>query len=260
MITLDLLARTFLLIGQEWFIMLFLVIGFWGIKRNVFGPLLLALMASLVINKFLKHYFQIPLPPAVVPNLDKAAYGFPSGHTQSVALLLSWLVLEWRQRWFTILAVLWLIGYMWGIVHAGYHYPADPLAGTVVGLWWCLTCRWLFSRTWAQDRLPWVGILLALAVTPLLFFVPWTPTVGYIIGMIVFSFGWGIGQRRCVSIDEKLTSRAIALVSVLCAVFLCYFYIKNALPLVLPASWVFIGWYALLALVMSTSGWLFRKA
>tara|TARA_B100001248_G_scaffold260540_1_gene249083 strand:+ start:99443 stop:100249 length:807 start_codon:yes stop_codon:yes gene_type:complete len=257
---LEIIAKTLLLPGQEWFIMILLIIGFWGIKRRIFGALLLALLGSFILNKFLKHFFQVPLPPGVAPNLDAKAYGFPSGHTQSVTLILTWLALEWKQRWFSIGVVVWLAGYLWAIVHMGYHYPVDPPAGLIVGLWWCFTCRWLFDRPWIKDQPYWAGVLLALGVSPLLFFVPWVPTVGYFAGMLGFSLGWSLIEGRCEFSSQSFFGRMFSIFGVIVAVLLCHIYIKGWFHVLLPQRWVFIGWFTFLAFVFSTAGYVFRRA
>jgi undecaprenyl-diphosphatase len=94
-----------------------------------FLPVVLAAaLSELVTNMFLKNYFARARPPGAI----LTDYSFPSGHaTFAWALAVVLAAKEPRARYFFyILAILISLSR----VYLGVHYPADVVAGCIVGL------------------------------------------------------------------------------------------------------------------------------
>lgn len=73
-------------------------------------------------------------------------YGTISAHaatTCSVALLGSWVV---RERWFTLLAILWVLLVSYSRIYLAYHFPLDILYGLLLGTAAGLLTMGLFKR------------------------------------------------------------------------------------------------------------------
>jgi len=108
--------------------------------RQLLG-LSLAVLVATAVKDELKWAFGRPWPYAWIkfglyqfsPFTDGNLYGaFPSGHTAYAAAplcLMCWLAPRFKAVWLGLILVVML-----GLVGAGYHYPADVVAGFFVGL------------------------------------------------------------------------------------------------------------------------------
>lgn len=147
---LELLAWFFSLVGSYWTAPL-MMLGLWGwsksatipargaaILRRLIGfsvAFLLALLAATV----LKLWLDFPRPPAVLGDLVHVLgdierhYSLPSGHATYAALVVGalWPLMGLRGRIGLVLYAT-LVG--WSRVAAGMHFPADVLAGWVLGV------------------------------------------------------------------------------------------------------------------------------
>jgi membrane-associated phospholipid phosphatase len=100
----------------------------------------LAVLVATAMKDELKWAFGRPWPYAWIdfglyrftPFTDSNLYGaFPSGHTAYIAAplcLMCWLAPRYKAVWLGLIGMVML-----GLVAAGYHYPADVVAGFFVG-------------------------------------------------------------------------------------------------------------------------------
>lgn len=107
--------------------------------RQLLG-LSLAVLVATAMKDELKWAFGRPWPYAWIdfglyrftPFTDSNLYGaFPSGHTAYIAAplcLMCWLAPRYKAVWLGLIGMV-----MVGLVAAGYHYPADVVAGFFVG-------------------------------------------------------------------------------------------------------------------------------
>ncbi len=112
-----------------------------GIRTRQLLGLSLAVLVATAIKDELKWAFGRPWPYSWMrdglyqfsPFTDSNLYGaFPSGHTAYIAAplcLMCWLAPRYKAVWLGLIGVV-----MFGLVAAGYHYPADVVAGFFVGL------------------------------------------------------------------------------------------------------------------------------
>lgn len=116
---------------------------------------LLAISGAAMLGNLMKGWIQRARPELW---LDTAAtsFGFPSGHaTHSMAIVIALLVLLRLSSWHTaalfaglLFAV--LVGFSRMVL--GYHYPSDILAGWMLALFWVMTLRVLFNRSYLTLR------------------------------------------------------------------------------------------------------------
>lgn len=123
--------------------------------------------ASLLIVSLLKVTFALPRPSLVIGEAVQligeadSRYGFPSGHATFSALVTStlWPLAIKRLRWILI-AYLVLVG--WSRIAAGMHFPADVVAGWIVGFVSVAIAR--KAHLWRSARAPLAWPWIALAI------------------------------------------------------------------------------------------------
>ncbi len=136
------MANFFLFFGSAKVVTFLIALGYFLYDPVRFGRLIQLVVFSIIVNKVLKGYFQVPLLPTVGPG-----WSFPSGHAQTATVVYLWLLLEWRfslknlpfnwpaykDKWaIPFLAI--IVGEAWALVAAGYHQPEDVMAGVGVGI------------------------------------------------------------------------------------------------------------------------------
>lgn len=108
--------------GDIYFGLLVVALILWSGKRRAGIGLTLLLLVDLFFNTGLKALFRMPRPPGV----QGLAYSFPSGHTQRISALTTYL----HEPWFLILIL--LVAY--SRIALGVHYWQDVIAGLAIGL------------------------------------------------------------------------------------------------------------------------------
>jgi membrane-associated phospholipid phosphatase len=124
---------------------LFLIDAWWQARRRVDAPQAVAtavltgvgaVVAVLVNQQLISPAIARPRPCRVLPQVEvllpcSADYSMPSDHTMIAgAFVVGLCVLSWR---YGIAAVLVALLLAFGRVYVGVHYPADTLAGLVIG-------------------------------------------------------------------------------------------------------------------------------
>lgn len=220
---LDTLARSFLLVTNEYIIVGILALGYMAGGRGLFGRTLLLLLFTMQLNPFLKAIFEVPLHPS----LNKEGFGFPSGHFQSAAVLWLWLAWECRRRVVWLLASVFLLGCGWALVHFDYHYPVDVWAALGFAILTCVIFEWVL-RLWVRQR----GRLLLLGIIMWFITIPmfvWTysalphPTYLWLSqgALCGFVLGWWVSSGR-YGRQEHLPFRLMRLVLGVLGIVLLY--------------------------------------
>ncbi len=138
----------FSLIGDGGFI--WIILGtFYYLKKKNWGKWFefISTLASLsiLVILILKPFFQRPRPlTGYNPSLSGDEFSFPSGHAASSWAMAWFLARDWpaKRYWFYLLAL--LITY--SRLYLGKHYPADLLAGTLLGIAWTVFLRYCFFK------------------------------------------------------------------------------------------------------------------
>jgi len=133
---------------------------------------LAAFAISGLMAQMLKHLFNFPRPPALLPDVHLLgaalqSHSFPSGHATSdgvmvVTAFLLWSVQNWRS-W--LVASLFLLA-AYGRIYGGVHFPLDVVAGLGLGAisMWVV---WRWSEGWPVanwNRNPWIRKFCGLAL------------------------------------------------------------------------------------------------
>jgi membrane-associated phospholipid phosphatase len=145
----------------------------------VWAGILATLTATLMVN-LLKHYFDIPRPPAVIsPDIIHItgpaihAHSFPSGHTVTAFTLAGILMFYFRSVIARLLITILAIAIGLSRIAVGVHWPSDVLAGASLGIIFAVTGVYVISRTsWTSNRAAQliIGFLLILSDIYLLVF------------------------------------------------------------------------------------------
>jgi len=150
---LTVLMKAFTLLGDEEFFLLALPLAFWLWSPRKMGRLGIVLLATVVLNDFLKGIFQVPRPEEISHLVHADGWNVPSGHAQCAIVLWGWLAWELRRRWVSVVAVILILGVAFSRMYLGVHDLLAITAGLVVGGLSLLLYGWLLDhapRGWLQ--------------------------------------------------------------------------------------------------------------
>ena len=118
----------------------------WCVDKKWGFRLLLTGLVGSVLNQLLKAIFLIPRPWVLDPNFTivesareaATGYSFPSGHTQTAAVVYGMIAAWLKKKWMTMLCVALIIGVGISRMYLGVHTPYDvgvSLATGVLTVW-----------------------------------------------------------------------------------------------------------------------------
>lgn len=122
----------FSLLGEEYFFLLALPLGYWLWRRDAMGRVGAVLLFTVVLNAFIKELFHIPRP-SIEHLMQAEGWSFPSGHAQMAMVLWGWLAWEIHRRWAYWTAGVLIVAIAASRVYLGVHYPQDVLGGILIG-------------------------------------------------------------------------------------------------------------------------------
>jgi membrane-associated phospholipid phosphatase len=124
---------------------------FLGGRRGLAGRLLLAFLATGLLEYLLKQFLPVPpIPPDFVRTEDFAPlvavdrpYPYPSGHALRSTILLGAVYLLSKNGFLRVIVVLMLLGLSASRVYLGTHWPSDVVGGTLLGI---IAVLWVFEK------------------------------------------------------------------------------------------------------------------
>lgn len=173
------LTRVCLLFDQTFTVIGICLLGYHCLNVKVFRRALIIVAFTLILARYMKSLWQVPLPPG----LGKQGWAFPSGHMFNAVMLWGWMMICYRRPLFWVCGVIYLIGVGVGLVHYGYHYPMDVWGSVGFGLLALIFFKYYFHYKYIRDSealgsliMTAVGVVL-IALIPRGFSMP-TPLLG----------------------------------------------------------------------------------
>jgi membrane-associated phospholipid phosphatase len=131
------LMESFTFLGAELFYMLVMPAVLGSFNGSLGTRLGLALLTSAGLNAVLKMAFALPRPFWVDDRVRalsfESSFGLPSGHAQNAVVLWGYLAVQLRRWWATLAALLLIVAISFSRAYLGVHFPADVVAGWLVG-------------------------------------------------------------------------------------------------------------------------------
>ncbi len=124
------------LLGGRWWILPSLPFLWFLLPWKSGARISLFVILSTLVNYILKDAFSLPRPFHLREGLNliaAAGHGLPSGHAQAAVVYWGTLARELRRRWFAGIAGFIVLMVGLSRVYLGVHFPADVLAGWILG-------------------------------------------------------------------------------------------------------------------------------
>ncbi len=127
---LDIIAKFFLVFGQEFILIPLIIIGFLALNKKTYGHAIFLLLFTMIFNAFLKSIFQIPL----AEHLNKTGYAFPSGHMQSAIVFYGWLWIAHKNTLVRAILLTIILGIGCALIQQKYHNLYDVFGAVLFGI------------------------------------------------------------------------------------------------------------------------------
>lgn len=163
-------------LGEETVFMVLGMFLIWCVNKKWGFRFLLTGLVGSALNQLLKAIFLIPRPWVLDPEFEivesareaATGYSFPSGHTQSAAVVYGMIAVWLRRRWTTVCCVVLILLIGFSRMYLGVHTPYDVGAALVAGGLTVWGMSRLFDRADSDERKEgrtlWLGFAFALAL------------------------------------------------------------------------------------------------
>ncbi len=260
---LDAFFRLITLLGDEEFYLLLLPLIYWCVDKRLGLRLAVLVMASNVINLWLKYAFRLPRPPVppVHPIGQEEGYGFPSDHAQAVTVGFGYLVVR-AQRWPAHIAAAVLVFLVaLSRMYLGVHFPHDVIGGLVIGyllLFLYVKASPLLEREWRSwPRAARYGIAITVPIALALAW-PSADTAGSLGGLAGFGLGALVeGEHIRFQTAGPLGQRVMRFLLGFAIVGALYFGLKLVFPE--GALWDLVRYIAVGLFATAGAPWLFVR-
>lgn len=188
------------LLGYGPFLITFMCFGFFFFPARMFNQAALLFFVSVLLNLFLKDWFQDARPDAMyrVDMRAGGSYGWPSGHAQIAITLWGFLALHTRNSLWRGLCIIIAALIIFSRLYLGVHDLGDVFGGTLIGI--ALLVLWVSAlgrASWAQflwhlSPTAW-GILIIAA--HVIYYVAYPAHVGHVAPVWILGLmgGWYVG-------------------------------------------------------------------
>lgn len=162
------------------FYVVFIGAIYWMIDKRLGMRMLFALITIGMMILVLKDVFARPRPyeileSGIIPLIKEHTSGLPSGHAAMPLVIWGYFAYWMKQRFITILVILFVFTMGLSRMYIGVHFPQDVIAGWLFGgliLWLYITFVEQIVSWWhRQSILIQLGLPLAIGVLSLLFFI-----------------------------------------------------------------------------------------
>lgn len=249
-LTLDHLVRGFLFTTKEPFVICLVLLGFFFHKKYPYGLALVIVTFSMIVNVFLKNYFQVPLNDW----LKQDGFAFPSGHMQFACAF--WLSLLWhfRNKYFAILTATIIAGEAYGLTYFNYHNLKDIIAAFLTAIIIVATIHLFSSKFPHFKRNPFpLALILSIISAILIIFIPNRshPHLSHIWLALGILFGFSLGWQLLIklslpnSLPSNILAFTLAILGTLCLKYLYQTTLSS------PTPFLITSFYATLALWIS---------
>lgn len=136
--------------GREGFLILGVVVILFLLCDQISSGLLKPLLA----RPRPSHDPSIETALSYVFNYKGGAFGFPSSHAANSFGFAVFSALLLRNRFYTVVSLIWAILCSYSRIYLGVHFPCDILVGTIIGVaiaFLCYFCYELASRRWLGE-------------------------------------------------------------------------------------------------------------
>ena len=133
------LMKGITLLGNVYTYPLYLIIGYFFLKKKDWLSFLGIIILSAIVNEALKSGFSLPRPPEEFHLVSVTTSGFPSGHAQMGVVVWGWLGKHYN-RIVPASVMIFVIGL--SRIYLGVHFPHQVLGGWAVGF--VLLMGWIF--------------------------------------------------------------------------------------------------------------------
>ena len=155
------------ILGEETLIILLVVALWFAVDSKLAQKVFFVTICSTGLNGAVKNIAQVPRPfdRGITPvRLETATgFSFPSGHTQNFATTSTFFAIQFKKKWFTVLASVLIALVAFSRLYLGVHYPSDVIVGVALGVSMAFLGGYLFDS---------VKDVKKLYVATLLVFVP----------------------------------------------------------------------------------------
>ena len=173
---LDVIVGLVTRLGEETVFMVLGLFILWCVDKKWGFRFLLAGMVGSVVNQLLKAIFLIPRPWVLDPNFTivesareaATGYSFPSGHTQTAAVVYGMIAAWLKKRWVTIVLVATIIAVGISRMYLGVHTPYDVGVSFVTGALTVYGMMRLFSWSEGDNKKELTALFIGLAFTAVL--------------------------------------------------------------------------------------------
>ncbi len=165
------------------------------------------LLTGLLINTTLKEIFDVSRPIGLegVRSLRvETATGksFPSGHTQTAAMVFWWLKNQFQKPVFTGVSIVAILGVAISRLYLGVHWPLDVLAAMMIGIGWVMLMQRVYPRIEAQFEQRSLMIVAAAWIGAIFFYSEdYMKLLGLLTGLTISM----IMDRKWIRFDPKGT-------------------------------------------------------